>query len=443
MNRPTPKSLGAEARAHLQKIEPQLRRGLASLIGVFWHSHHGDAHGHSHAHGHDHGHEHGHGSAEALLASSERGIFALKWSFIIMAGVGLVESTIVLLSGSVALFADMIHNFADATTAIPLWIAFRLARRPATKTFTYGLGRAEDLAGLVIVAVICFSTVMAGWQALERLLHPQHLAHMGLVALMGLVSWGGNEAVARLRISIGREINSAALVADGQHARIDALTALAVVAGALLVLLGLPWADPLVGILITISLASIVWQSSRTVVTRMLDGTDPELLEEITHTAEHVRGLRAVSAARARWIGHDLHVEAVIDVAAGASLAEARAIAARFRAELFEHLPGLAAAIVTFDAPARAPETEAEPFCFASALAAGEIAAEGSGTARHLVLRLRRSREGLSAVLEPVGGAREPLALHDHRGTSQPTSATSGILHLTAEGESLDVAFRL
>lgn len=432
MNQPTLKSLSAEARALGQKILPQLHLGLGRVVGVFWHSH-----------GDDHDHDHDHAGAEALLASSERGIFALKWSFIIMAGVGLLEIAIVAASGSVALFADMIHNFADATTAIPLWIAFRLARRPATKTFTYGLGRAEDLAGLFIVALICFSTVMAGWQALERLAHPQHLDHMGLVALMGLVSWGGNEAVARLRISIGREINSAALVADGQHARIDALTALAVVVGALLVLVGLPWADPLVGILITISLAGIVWQSSRTVVTRMLDGTDPELLAEITHTAEHVPGLRAVSVARARWIGHALHVETVIDVAAGASLAEARAIAARFRAELFDHLPGLAAAIVTFDAPGVRAGLDVESFRFASGLAAGEIAAVGAGAARHLVVRLRRSHEGLSVSFEPADGVPEPLALHDGMGTSRPTPATSGVLHLKAEGESLAIAFRL
>ena len=437
MNQTTLKSLSAEARVRWQKIEPHLRRWLAHLVGAFWHSHHGDVHDH------DHGHDHGHGGADALLTTSERGIFALKWSFIIMAGVGLAEIAIVMLSGSVALFADMIHNFADATTAIPLWIAFRLARRPATKTFTYGLGRAEDLAGLIIVALICFSTVMAGWQALERLLHPRHLDHMGLVALMGIVSWGGNEAVARLRIAIGREINSAALVADGQHARIDALTALGVVAGALLVLIGLPWADPLIGILITISLASIVWQTSRTVVTRMLDGTDPGLLEEIAHVAEHVPGLRAVSAARARWIGHALHVETVIDVAAGASLPEARGIAARFRAELFEHLPGLAAATITFDAPATGTEPETEPFRFASGLAAGDIRAAAEGAARHLVVRLRRAREGLSIALETADGVPMPLPLHDSTATSQPTPVTTGVLHLTAEGESLVIAFRL
>ncbi len=435
MNQPTMKTLTHAALAGWQKLEPQLRQALGSIVGVFWHSH-GD-------HAHDHGHDHSHGADEALLASSERGIFALKWSFIIMAGVGLIEVAIVLLSGSVALFADMIHNFADATTAIPLWIAFRLARRAPTKTFTYGLGRAEDLAGLMIVLLICFSTVMTGWQAVERLLHPHSLGHMWLVALTGLVSWGGNEAVARLRISIGREINSAALVADGQHARVDALTALAVVAGAVLVLIGLPWADPLVGILITVSLASIVWQSSRTVVTRMLDGTEPHVVSEIAHAAQHVPGLRALRAARARWIGHALHVETEIEVAAGASLAEAKAIAVAFRHELQEHLPGLAAAIVTFDASVPSAGQETAPFHFANGLAAGEIAVAGIGPARHLEVKLRRRRAELEIKLEPAGAASQLLAWQGDTGTSAPTQAMSGLLHLAGEGESLAIVFHL
>ncbi|MBV1705777.1 MAG: cation diffusion facilitator family transporter [Hyphomicrobiales bacterium] len=439
MTRQKMKTLTDAALTGWQKLEPQVRQVFGSIVGVFWHSHDDHAHGH----GHDHGHDHSHGGADALLTTSERGIFALKWSFIIMAGVGVIESVIVLLSGSVALFADMIHNFADATTAIPLWIAFRLARRPATKTFTYGLGRAEDLAGLMIVLLICFSTVIAGWQAVERLLHPQNLGHMWLVALTGLVSWGGNEAVARLRIAIGREINSAALVADGQHARIDALTALAVVAGAVLVLIGLPWADPLVGILITVSLASIVWQSSRTVLTRMLDGTEPHIVGEIGHAAQHVPGLRALRAARARWIGHALHVETEIEVAAGASLAEAQAIASAFRHELHEHLPGLAAAIVAFDGSSTGTAPEAEPLHFANGLAAGEIAVAGDGAARHIEVRLRRRRPGLTVALELDGAPSQPLAWQGDSGVSAATQAHSGLLHLASDGESLAIAFHL
>ena len=436
MNPPTLKSLTDAALAGWHNLEPRLRPALGSIVGAFWHSHDDAAH--------EHDHDHSHGSAEVLLTSGERGIFALKWSFIIMAGVGLIEMGIVWLSGSVALFADMIHNFADATTAIPLWIAFRLARRAPTKTFTYGLGRAEDLAGLMIVLVICFSTVMAGWQAVARLAHPHSLDHMGLVALMGVVSWGGNEAVARLRISIGREINSAALVADGQHARIDALTALAVVAGAVLVLIGLPWADPLVGILITVSLASIVWQSSKTVVTRMLDGTEPHIVGEITHAAQHVPGLRAVRAARARWIGHALHVETEIEVNAAASLAEARAIALAFRRELQEHLPGLAAAIVTFDASVPGAAPEAAPFHFANGLAAGDICVAGEGTNRHLHVKLRRRRPELEVALALAGATAQPLIWRDDgTGISPPTLATSGELHLASDGESLTITFHL
>src|SRR6185437_1565145 len=181
-----------------------------------------------------------------------------------------------------------------ATTAIPLWIAFALVRRKPTATFNYGLGRVEDLAGMLIVIIILFSAIVAAYEAIDRLIHPQLITQLLAVAVAGVIGFIGNEAVAVFRIRVGRAMNSAALIADSYHARTDGLTSLAVVLGALGVWAGFPLADPIVGLLITIAIFGVVWQSARAVITRSLDGIDPGLLDEIRHAAEHVPGIAKV-----------------------------------------------------------------------------------------------------------------------------------------------------
>jgi cation diffusion facilitator family transporter len=163
------------------------------------------------------------------IATTDRGIWAIKWSFAILAITAAAQLAVTALSGSVALLADTIHNLGDAGTAIPLWIAFALARRPPSPRFTYGYGRVEDLAGVVIVGIILFSVIVAGWEAVDRLLHPRPIALLGWVAVARVLGFLGNEAVAVFWIRVGREIESAALIADGHHARVDGLTSLAVV----------------------------------------------------------------------------------------------------------------------------------------------------------------------------------------------------------------------
>ena len=220
--------------------------------------------------GHDHGtdgHGHTHGVIDPTIASTARGIWAIKWSFVVLALTAAMQLVIVLLSGSVALLADTIHNVGDAVTAIPLWVAFILARRRPSRTFTYGLGRVEDIAGVFIVAIILFSALVAGNQAIQRLIDPQPISHLGWVIAAGVVGFLGNEAVAVFRIRVGREISSAALVADGYHARTDGFTSLVVVLGALGVWAGFPLADPIIGLLITLAIFGIVWQSARAVLT--------------------------------------------------------------------------------------------------------------------------------------------------------------------------------
>lgn len=296
------------------------------------------------AHGHEGGHGHTHGVIDATIATTTRGIWAIKWSFAVLALTALFQVGVVAISGSVALLADTIHNLGDAVTAVPLWIAFQLARRPPTKRFTYGYGRVEDLAGVSIVAIILASALVALYQAIERLLHPQPIEQLFWVALAGLVGFVGNEAVAVFRIRVGREINSAALIADGYHARTDGFTSLAVVLGAVGVWLGFPLADPIIGLLITLAIFGIVWQSSKAVFTRMLDGVEPHVVDEIKHAAEHVPGVSSLLDVKARWVGHRLTAELDIGLAGGTTIAQADAVAAALEHELLDHLPALMSA---------------------------------------------------------------------------------------------------
>ncbi|MEO8558728.1 MAG: cation diffusion facilitator family transporter [Rhodospirillales bacterium] len=302
--------------------------------------------GHAHKAGERHGHTHG--VIDPSLASDDRGIWAIKWSFVILAATAALQVVGVIVSGSVALLADTIHNVGDATTAIPLWVAFVLARRKPSKTFTYGLGRVEDFAGILIVLIILFSALVAGYEAIDRFIHPQAVNHLGWLAAAGVVGFVGNEAVAVFRIRVGRQMNSAALIADGYHARTDGLTSLAVVIGAVGVWLGFPLADPIIGLLITIAIFGIVWQSARAIITRSLDGIEPEVTAEIRHAAAHVPGIVRVVDARARWIGHRLHADVEIDVALDLSLETAGDIAQDLKKSLFAHMPSLRSVNVMF-----------------------------------------------------------------------------------------------
>src|SRR5215217_5651666 len=269
------------------------------------HGHHDDDHG---------GHGHTHGAVDPSIATSERGIWAVKWSFVVLFATALVQIVVVVLSGSIALLSDTIHNFGDAATAVPLWIAFALTRLGTSRRFPYGYGRVEDLAGVMVVLIILFSAVVAAYQAIERIIHPQPVGLLWAVALAGVVGFLGNEGVAVFRIRVGRQIGSAALIADGYHARTDGWTSLAVVVGAVGVWLGYPLADPIVGLLIAAAILVIVWQSGKVVFTRLLDGVEPSIINEIRHAAEHVPGIRQVHDIRARWIGHKLHAEIAIGV---------------------------------------------------------------------------------------------------------------------------------
>ena len=238
---------------------------------------------------------HSHDAADSVddaLESSTIGIRAVKISLVALGLTALAQAVIVVLSGSVALAADTIHNFSDALTAVPLWIAFALGTRAATRRYTYGFGRAEDLAGLFVVAMIALSAVVAGYEAVMRLIHPVQIQHVGWVAAAGFVGFIGNELVALYRIRIGRRIGSAALVADGLHARTDGFTSLAVLASAGGVALGFPLADPIFGLLITVAILAVLRTAARDVFRRLLDGVDPEIVDTAEARWRHSQGSR-------------------------------------------------------------------------------------------------------------------------------------------------------
>lgn len=304
-----------------------------------------DPHGHDHAHGHGHTH----GVIDPSIVSTGRGLWTLKWSFVALLGTALLQAGVVALSGSVALLADTIHNFADAATAIPLGIAFVLVRRGVSKRFTYGLGRVEDLAGLMIVATIAVSALVASYEAIQRLMHPQALEYLGAVMVASVIGFVGNEGVAVFRIRVGRQIGSAALIADGYHARVDGWTSLAVLVGAIGVWAGYPLADPLIGLVISVAIFAIVWQSARLVLARALDAVEPDVVDTVTHAAGHVPDVEEISAVRARWIGHRLHVELHVTVPASLSVAAGHAIAKEVRHRLLHHLPHLGSIMVHVD----------------------------------------------------------------------------------------------
>jgi cation diffusion facilitator family transporter len=348
----------------------------------------------------------------------------------------------------------------DATTAIPLWIAFVLVRRKPSKTFNYGLGHVEDLAGMLIVLIILFSAIIAGYEAVDRLIHPQPIEQLPAVAIAGVIGFVGNEAVAVFRIKVGREMNSAALIADGYHARTDGLTSLAVVLGAIGVWAGFPLADPIIGLMITLAIFGIVWQSTEAIITRSLDGIDPAVIEEIRHAAEHVPGVRRVSDVKARWLGHQLNADMTIAVDGGLSLAEANRIAVALQTELHRHLPPLKEATVQFDregvaATPAAPHNHApEPFRVESTLASGLLRIVDTPDGERMCLTVAEHAESLEAVvnIRRPGGMIERLPLQasaDDHHALQSTAAPAEPHEFDAElvltaGERRDVlTFRL
>ena len=324
------------------------------------HDHHANTHRHDdHDHDHDHAHRggvlgwfqntflHSHDVQDKVddaFETNERGIWALKVSLFGLGVTAIMQVVIVYFSGSTALLADTIHNFGDAATSIPLWIAFALQRRSKNRRFTYGYGRTEDLAGVIIVALIFASACVAGYESIRKIIDPQPVNHLWWVVGAAVIGFIGNEAVAIFRIRVGKEIGSAALIADGQHSQVDGFTSLAVLFGAIGVALGVPILDPIIGLLITFTILFIVKDAGRAIFRRLLDGIEPEILSKVENAPLGVEGVHSVHEVRARWLGHKVHADLHITVDSHLTVAESHGIVERVHDVLRDHVPAFGGA---------------------------------------------------------------------------------------------------
>jgi cation diffusion facilitator family transporter len=324
-NRDTGHHTHGPGAGHDHRHEPTHRRGLVGWISSLIHPH---------------SHDHADSLDDALLVS-KAGTRALAVSLGGLLLTALIQAVIFAASHSVGLLADTIHNFTDALTALPIGLALLISRRSPTRRYTYGYGRGEDLAGVAVVVVMAVSAGVAAWQAVDRLIHPEQVGHLPLVALAGAIGFVGNELAARYRIRVGTRIGSAALVADGHHARTDGFTSLAVVGGALGVALGWPQADPLVGLGITIAILAVLRGAARDIYRRLMDAVDPNTVAAAEHEASSIEGVQAVSDIRIRWVGHELQAQLNITVDQDLPLSSAHRIAETVRHDLIHHIARL------------------------------------------------------------------------------------------------------
>lgn len=347
---------------------------------------HGHSHDHSHDHDHSHhnhgggiigvigaalhlpgfGHDHDHGytelAADAALHDNALGIRTVWLALLALGITTVLQIVIYVASGSVALLADTVHNLGDALNSIPLLVAFYLARRAATRRYTYGFGRAEDVAGILIVVSIAFSAGYILWESIQKLIDPQPLTNLPWVAAAALIGFVGNELVAVMQINVGKRIGSDAMIADGQHARVDGLTSLAVLIAVFGTVIGLPILDPIVGIIIAFAIVGITWNAIKAVWYRLMDAVDPGLIHRMEHYITDVQGVDQLIDLRARWVGHRLYAETTIAVDDTLSLVEAHSIAEKARRVLHQAIPHLNEISIHVD-----PRFEHEPLTDAAA----------------------------------------------------------------------------
>jgi len=325
---------------------------------------------HTHTHDHDHSHtpqrqscwnriqaalHFGHSHNQNDLASdqafldNQEGIRAIWLALAALTVTFILQIIIVLWSGSIALFADTVHNIGDGLNSIPLLIAFYLARRAATRRYTYGFSRAEDIAGIFIVLSIAISAGVIFWESFNKLLNPQPLTNLGWVAAAAVIGFLGNEAVALLQIRVGRRIGSAALVADGLHARTDGLTSLAVLLAAAGSWLGFPILDPIIGIVIGVIILFVTRDATVTMWYRLMDAIDPELLAKVESIVQGQAGVKEMRRVRMRWAGHRLYAEVTIAADPYLTAIQSHQIAEDLRHDLFHEIPNLAEVMVHVD----------------------------------------------------------------------------------------------
>ena len=286
------------------------------------------------------GHSHHHHDPTESTGTA-RGIQALKLSLWVLGLTAAAQAVVVWLSGSVALLADTVHNLSDALVALPLWFAFSISKRKPTPHYPYGFYRVEDLVGLGVLLAIFASGIWTGYESIQRIINPKVPQNILLGIVAGLVGGLGNEVVARYRLKVGREIRSLALMAEGHHARVDALTSLGVVVGLGLVALGFPLADPIVGLILTAFIFSIVIEVGKDLILRVVGKADAHEIEEIRRVVKKIVGVEGVGSIKLQWLGHRCFADLCISVSPLISVSEAHRITEGVRHELLHHIPAL------------------------------------------------------------------------------------------------------
>jgi cation diffusion facilitator family transporter len=233
---------------------------------------------------------------------------AVAASAIGLGATGLVELLLAILTGSVGLLGDAIHNLSDVSTSAVVFLGFRLSRRPPTEKYPYGMERAEDLAGVGIAAVIWVSAAFAGAESARKLIEHGHTAHVGAGIIGAALGVVGNQVVARYKLKVGQRINSATLIADARHSWLDALSSAGALAGLVAVAFGQPWGDPLAGLVVTAFICHVGYEVTKDVLRRLADGVDPDVITMAEAAAGSVPGV-IHAHARARWTGRTLRVE--------------------------------------------------------------------------------------------------------------------------------------
>ena len=317
---------------------------------------HDDEHRHDGNHHHPSGetvHAHRHGQTDNSLASAGGGgasaLRVVAVSSLILAAVAAAELIAAAATSSAAVLADGLHNLGDVGTTVALALAFVLSRRAPNRRFPYGYHRVEDLAGLVVLALIVASAIASGVTSIEHLIHRQPLTNVWLAIAVAAIGFAGNEVAAQYKIRAGRRLRSLALIADGQHSRTDGFASLGAVVGVAGAALGASVLDPVAGLVITVIIAAVAWETARSLTGRFLDEADASLVATIEEIAATTDGVLGVTDARARWTGRRVLAEITLEVDPETPLSHAHALGEEVRHRLYHRIDPLTDVIVHLD----------------------------------------------------------------------------------------------
>lgn len=311
-------------------------------------SHHTTAYGEA---SHDHGFLSTPDSVQREEANRRRAIQAIVGSSLGLLVTSALELLVVAFSGSVALLSDALHNLGDVFTTVGVYFGFRASRKPPTPRFPYGFGRAEDLAGIVVVMAIWGSAVLAALESYNKLISGRGTSHLAWGMVAALIGIVGNRLVARYKLNVGREIKSAPLIVDARHSWLDAVSSAGALIGLLGVAAGFRAADPIAGFAISLFIVRIGLEATRDVVFRLMDAQDEALAEAVRGVAsELLEDEASVRDVRIRWLGRQVEVRLVVRLAGDTSLRDATRTARELDAVVKHRIPDTREILVTVEA---------------------------------------------------------------------------------------------